>query len=86
MAPVARLMIPEPRYVMTTAIAIPAITAPASEAEQHEENDVLHDLLGARGGRAVMRGDGSRGYGTHPSGGPTKPPASSHPASAPLYL
>ena len=29
MAPVARLMIPEPRYVMTTAIAIPAITAPA---------------------------------------------------------
>ena len=28
-APVARLMIPEPRYVTTTAIAIPAITAPA---------------------------------------------------------
>src|SRR5262245_11398285 len=29
MAPVARLMMPEPRYVTTTAIAIPAITAPA---------------------------------------------------------
>src|ERR687897_592486 len=29
MAPVERLMIPEPRYVMTTAMAMPAITAPA---------------------------------------------------------
>ena len=54
------------------------------EPEQDEENDVLHGLLGARGGRAVI-GRGSKGYGTHPSGGGTKPLASSQPAS-PLNL
>ena len=40
-APAARLMNPEPRYVTTTPTAIAAIVAPV-EAEQEEEEYLVH--------------------------------------------
>ena len=43
-APVARLMIPDPRYVTTTAMRDAGDHRAGPEAEQDEESDVLHRL------------------------------------------
>ena len=43
-------MIPEPRYVMTTAIAIPAITAPAPRPSRTKRTTSFIDLLGLAAG------------------------------------
>ena len=41
-APAARLMKPEPRYVTTTPTAIAGDRRPGPEAEQEEEEDLFH--------------------------------------------